>query len=121
MNLRKFFRSFIYAANGIYSVVKSEQNFRFHVFAAMVVAIAAWMTGLSRIEWIIIVISIFGMFMIELINASIERVVDLVTPELHPLAKQAKDFAAGACLIYAICTVIVGLIIFIPKWSGIIL
>ncbi|WP_419959047.1 diacylglycerol kinase family protein [Psychrobacillus sp. BM2] len=121
MNFRKFFRSFLYAANGIYHVVKSEQNFRFHVFSAIVVAIAAWMTGLSQIEWIIIVVSIFGMFMIELVNASIERVVDLVTPELHPLAKQAKDLAAGACLVYAICTVIVGLIIFIPKWSGIIL
>ena len=121
MNLRKFFRSFKYAANGIYEVVKSEQNFRFHMLAAVVVLIAAWATGLTKIEWIIIVVSIFGMFMIELVNASIERVVDLVTPELHPLAKQAKDLAAGACLVYAICTVIVGLIIFIPKWSGIIL
>lgn len=121
MNPRKFFRSFIYAANGIYHVVKSEQNFRFHLLAAIIVVIAAAATGLSAFEWIIIVISIFGMFMIELVNASIERVVDLVTPELHPLAKQAKDLAAGACLIYAICTVIVGLIIFIPKWSGIIL
>ena len=120
MNPRKFFRSFIYAANGIYHVVKSEQNFRFHLLAAIVVVIAAAATGLSAFEWIIIVISIFGMFMIELVNASIERVVDLVTPELHPLAKQAKDLAAGACLIYAICTVNVGLIIFIPKWSGII-
>ncbi|SDM84377.1 undecaprenol kinase [Psychrobacillus sp. OK028] len=121
MNILKFFRSFIYAANGIYHVVKSEQNFRFHILAAVVVVLTAWLTGLSQIEWIIIVLSIFGMFMVELINASIERVVDLVTPELHPLAKQAKDLAAGACLIYAICTVIVGLIIFIPKWSGIIL
>lgn len=121
MNPRKFFWSFIYAANGIYHVVKSEQNFRFHLLAAIIVVIAAAATGLSAFEWIIIVISIFGMFMIELVNASIERVVDLVTPELHPLAKQAKDLAAGACLIYAICTVIVGLIIFIPKWSGIIL
>ena len=121
MNFLNFFRSFKYAANGIYHVIKSEQNFRFHLLAALIVAIAAWLTGLSRIEWIIIVISVFGMFMIELINASIERVVDLVTPELHPLAKQAKDLAAGACLVYAICTVIVGLIIFIPKWSGIIL
>lgn len=121
MNFHKFFRAFIYAANGIYHVVKSEQNFRFHILAALVVVVAAVATGLSQIEWIIIVVSIFGMFMIELVNASIERVVDLVTPELHPLAKQAKDLAAGACLVYAICTVIVGLIIFIPKWSGIIL
>ncbi|MFJ5768566.1 diacylglycerol kinase family protein [Psychrobacillus sp. NPDC093180] len=119
MNIRKFFKSFVYAFQGIVLVVKSEQNFRFHVLAAVVVLLASFLTSLSKWEWIIIVMLICGMFMIELVNASIERVVDLASPELHPLAKQAKDLAAGACLVYAICTIIVGLIIFIPKWSGI--
>jgi undecaprenol kinase len=49
------------------------------------------------------------------VNSSIERVVDLVTQEYHPLAKQAKDIAAGAVLLYAIFSVIVGMIIFLPK------
>lgn len=120
MNFRKFFKSFIYAFQGVMHVVKSEQNFRFHVFSAIVVLIAGLLTGLSKWEWIIIVMLICGMFMIELVNASIERVVDIASPEFHPLAKQAKDLAAGACLVYAICTAIVGLIIFIPKWLGII-
>ncbi|SER83252.1 diacylglycerol kinase family protein [Psychrobacillus sp. OK032] len=119
MNFRKFFKSFVFAFQGIILVIKSEQNFRFHVLAAVVVLLASLLTGLSKWEWIIIVMLICGMFMIELVNASIERVVDLASPELHPLAKQAKDLAAGACLVYAICTVIVGLIIFIPKWTGI--
>lgn len=119
MNIRKFFKSFVYAFQGIVLVVKSEQNFRFHVLAAVAVLLASFLTSLSKWEWIIIVMLICGMFMIELVNASIERVVDLASPELHPLAKQAKDLAAGACLVYAICTIIVGLIIFIPKWSGI--
>ncbi|MDI2588158.1 diacylglycerol kinase family protein [Psychrobacillus sp. NEAU-3TGS] len=119
MNIRKFFKSFVFAFQGIILVVKSEQNFRFHVLAAVIVLLASFIMGLSKWEWIIIVMLICGMFMIELVNASIERVVDLASPELHPLAKQAKDLAAGACLVYAICTIIVGLIIFIPKWSGI--
>lgn len=119
MDFHKFFKSFIYAFQGVIHVVISEQNFRFHILAAVTVLIASFLSGLSKWEWIIIIILICGMFVIELVNASIERVVDLASPELHPLAKQAKDLAAGACLVYAICTVIVGLIIFIPKWSGI--
>ncbi|MFJ7971369.1 diacylglycerol kinase family protein [Psychrobacillus sp. NPDC096389] len=119
MDFRKFFKSFIYAFQGVVHVVRSEQNFRFHILAAVIVLIVSSLSGLTKWEWIIIIILICGMFVIELVNASIERVVDLTSPELHPLAKQAKDLAAGACLVYAICTVIVGLIIFIPKWSGI--
>lgn len=119
MDIHKFFKSFIYASQGVVHVVRSEQNFRFHILAAVIVLILSSLSGLSKWEWIIIIILICGMFVIELVNASIERVVDLTSPELHPLAKQAKDLAAGACLVYAICTVIVGLIIFIPKWSGI--
>ncbi|TQR10620.1 diacylglycerol kinase family protein [Psychrobacillus soli] len=119
MDFRKFFKSFLYASQGVVHVVKSEQNFRFHILAAAIVLIASLLSRLSKWEWIIIIMLICGMFVIELVNASIERVVDLTSPELHPLAKQAKDLAAGACLVYAICTVIVGLIIFLPKWSGI--
>lgn len=119
MDIHKFLRSFKFASHGIIHVVKSEQNFRFHLLAAIIVLIASIATGLSKYEWIIIIMLICGMFMIELINASIERVVDLVSPDFHLLALQAKDLAAGACLVYAICSAVVGLIIFIPKWWGI--
>lgn len=119
MDSRKFIKSFIYASNGILHVLKSEQNFRFHLFAAIVVFIVSITTGLSKNEWIIIIMLICGMFMVELLNASIERVVDLASPAYHELAKQAKDLAAGACLVYAICSAVIGLMIFIPKWWGI--
>ncbi len=105
--------------NGIIHAVKSEQNFQFHLVAGVVVIIAGLLTGLSKWEWIIIVMLISGMFMIELVNASIERVVDLVSPNFHQLALQAKDLAAGACLVHAICSATIGLIIFVPKWWGI--
>lgn len=119
MDIRKFFRSFKYASHGILHVIKSEQNFRFHLVAAIIVLIASIITGLSKNEWIVVIMLICGMFMIELVNASIERVVDLASPDFHQLALQAKDLAAGACLVYAICSAIVGFIIFIPKWLGI--
>ncbi|WP_391116098.1 diacylglycerol kinase family protein [Psychrobacillus sp. L3] len=120
MDIPKFLKSFKYATHGILHVIKSEQNFRFHLLAAIIVLIASMITGLSSLEWIIIIILISGMFMIELVNASIERVVDLASPDFHQLALQAKDLAAGACLVYAISSAIVGFIIFIPKWWGII-
>lgn len=119
MDFRKFWKSFYYAAHGIVHVIKSEQNFRFHLFAAIIVLVASIVTGLTKYEWIIIIMLICGMFVIELVNAAIERVVDLASPDFHELALRAKDLAAGACLVCAICTAIVGLIIFVPKWWGI--
>ena len=60
-------------------------------------------------EWLFILVAIVGTITLELVNSAIERVVDLVTTEYHPLAKQAKDIAAGAVFVYAIFSVIVGI------------
>ena len=115
MNVRKFFRSFRYAMEGILTAV-NEQNFRFHLMSAIIVIIAGILTGLTTVEWSIIVLVIFLVIGAELINTAIERVVDLASPEFHPIAKQAKDIAAGAVLVFALASVIIGLLIFLPKW-----
>ncbi|MEK3765073.1 diacylglycerol kinase family protein [Solibacillus sp. FSL K6-4121] len=115
MNVRKFFRSFRYAMEGILTAV-NEQNFRFHLVSAIIVIIAGVLTGLTIVEWSIIVLVIFLVLGAELINTAIERVVDLASPEFHPIAKQAKDIAAGAVLVFALASVIIGLLIFLPKW-----
>ena len=114
--MRKFFKAFDYAWNGILYGVKAERNLKFHLVAAIVVILVGFFTGLSVIEWSIVVLLISGMLAFEMMNAAIERVVDLVTLENHPLAKRAKDLAAGAVLVYAISSVVIGLIIFVPKW-----
>jgi len=93
-----------------------EQNMRIHFFSALVVTIAGIITGLSSIEWLVIVIAIALVIGAEMINTAIESVVNLASPEIHPLAKQAKDVAAGAVLVFAITSVIIGLLIFLPKW-----
>lgn len=116
MAARRFFRSFQFAAQGIGTALKREQNIRFHVAAAVVVVLAGFLTDLSYMEWLVIVLLIGGMVALELINSAIERVVDLATSELHPLAKQAKDMAAGAVLVFAVASAIIGLLIFLPKW-----
>ncbi|MER2029144.1 MAG: diacylglycerol kinase family protein [Solibacillus sp.] len=115
MNVRKFFRSFRYAMEGLVTAVL-EQNLRFHLVSAIVVIMAGFVTGLSIVEWCIIILVIAFVIGTELINTAIERAVDLASPEIHPLAKQAKDVAAGAVLVFALASVIIGLLIFLPKW-----
>jgi undecaprenol kinase len=70
--------------------------------------------SITKTEWLFILVAIGGMFALELVNTAIERLVDLVTAEYHPLAKQAKDLAAGAVLVYAILSVGIGMVIFLP-------
>ncbi|MEO4052246.1 diacylglycerol kinase family protein [Solibacillus sp. CAU 1738] len=115
MDVRKFFRSFNFAMQGIFTAAK-EQNFRFHFLSAVIVIIAGLLTGLTIMEWLILIIVISLVIGAEMMNTAIERVVDLASPEIHPLAKDAKDIAAGAVLVFAVSSVIIGLLIFIPKW-----
>lgn len=115
MNARKFIRSFRYAFEGIVTAAR-EQNLRFHLLSMAIVIVAGLLTGLSVTEWMIVILLFALMIGAELINTAIERVVDLVSPEIHPLAKQAKDIAAGAVLVFACASVIIGLLIFLPKW-----
>lgn len=115
MDVKKFFRSFGYAFQGIVTASK-EQNFRSHLLSAVIVMVAGYLSGLSRLEWAIVFILIGLMWSLEMFNTAIERVVDLASPDIHPLAKQAKDIAAGAVLVFAITSAIIGLLIFLPKW-----
>ena len=88
---------------------------KIHVTVTLLVVIAGLVLGLSVTEWCIC-LALFGLVMaLELVNTAIEAVVDLVTSEYRPLAKVAKDTAAGAVLIAAIMAVVSGLIIFVPK------
>jgi undecaprenol kinase len=115
-NLRKLLLSFKFAFEGIIHSARSEQNIRFHLLATMIVIVAGFFTGLEKGEWIIILLLIGGMLSLEMMNTAIERVVDLVSPGWQPLAKQAKDVAAGAVLVFATISAIIGILIFLPKW-----
>ncbi|MDP4170020.1 MAG: diacylglycerol kinase family protein [Bacillota bacterium] len=108
-------QSFSYALSGIISVIKAERNMRIHLSATVAVTIMAFYFSISSFEWLCLLLAIGGMLSLELVNSSIERVVDLVTEDYHPLAKQAKDMAAGAVFLFAIITVVMGAMIFLPK------
>jgi undecaprenol kinase len=115
-SMQNFIKSFRYAFEGIIHAVKTERNFKFHLIAAVIVITTGLLSDLTYTEWFIILVLIGGVLSLELLNSAIERVVNLVTMERMPLAKQAKDLAAGAVLIFAIMSAIIGLLIFIPKW-----
>ena len=116
--VKRFFMGFMYAWQGILYGIKKESNFRFHLTAAIIVCIAAFYFSINKMEWLFVMTAIGGMLSLELINTAIEKVVDLVTEEYHPLAKAAKDAAAGAVFVYAVFSMIVGIIIFLPKiWN----
>ena len=117
-DLKKQLRSFGYAWKGIQSCVGKEQNLSFHLIAAMAVIIAGIVLGITRTEWIMVVMCIGTVIAAELFNTAIEKLVDLVSPERHPVAGQVKDIAAGAVLVCAVAAAIIGLIIFIPYFSG---
>lgn len=112
------YKSFRYAFEGIFTGIKKERNMKIHCIAVIAVMIAGIVVKLSPVEWCLCLI-LFGLVLaLELVNTAVEAVVDLVTEERKPLAKLAKDTAAGAVLIAAIMAAITGGIIFIPKILG---
>ena len=113
--MKNFLRSFKYAFEGILTGIKEEQNMKIHISIMILVIIFGIILKISKIEWIICII-LFGLVIsMELINTAIENVVDLITKEKNEQAKIAKDVAAGAVLVSAIASAIIGLIIFVPK------
>ncbi len=115
---KKLRNSFKFAFAGIITALKKEQNMKIHFTIMLIVIIAGFIFKLSAIEWIICII-LFGLVIsLELANTAIEQTVDIAMPEKNEKAKIAKDVAAGAVLVTAIISVIVGLIIFIPKMIG---
>lgn len=108
--------SFRYAAEGIWTAFLHERVFTIELLAAVAVVLLGLAWQVSRLEGAFLAICITLVLSAECLNSALERMVDLVTPDYHPLAKQIKDLAAGAVLITAIGSVIIGLQIFGPRF-----
>ena len=109
------YKSFGYAFQGIINTIRTERNIKIHCAAAILVTIFGIWLQISKTEWMICFI-LFGLILaLELVNTAVEATVDLFTEERKPLAKKAKDAAAGAVLIVAIFAAVIGILIFIPK------
>lgn len=107
--------SFRYAYCGIVEAYKGEQNLKIHTVIAILVVIFGFVFQISYTEWLVCLVLIGLVLMAEFFNTAIEFVVDLASPDIHPLAKLAKDTASAGVLMMAIISAIIGLIIFVPE------
>lgn len=107
--------SFEHAFDGFVYTVKSQPNFRFHLLATICVVLMGIYFSISRTDWLILTFTINMVLVAEMVNTSIESVVDLVTTERRQDAKIAKDVASGLVLVSAVLAVVVGMIIFLPQ------
>lgn len=115
MNVRKLIDSFNYAIDGIIHAVRTQRNMRIHMVAALVILAACFFYDLNKTEILVLTITITMVIMAEMINTAIECAIDVTANYYHPLAKVAKNTAAGAVLICAINAVVVGYVIFSDK------
>ena len=111
-------RSFYYAFAGIAYLIRTQRNARIELAIGVGACRLAAGLGISRVEWSVLILTISCVLILEGLNTALEAVVDLASPQIHPLAKTAKDVAAGMVLIAAIASVGVGLLILGPPlWS----
>lgn len=108
-------KSFRFAGQGIYAFLSREHNAWIHVVATVAVIVLAFLTGLSRYEWLALVAAIALVWITEMINTCIEHIMDYLSTERKPEIGFIKDLAAGAVLVAALAALITGLLIFIPK------
>ena len=106
-------KSFKYAFRGLYFAL-GDYNFLVHIPSAVLVFVTAWFFEVSVMEWLFLLSAVFGVWVCEILNTSIELLTDMVSPEFHLMAGKIKDLAAGAVLLTSIYAVLVACIIFIP-------
>ncbi|WP_205701601.1 diacylglycerol kinase family protein [Hymenobacter rigui] len=116
--VRKRAASFGYAFRGVVAALRTEVHLWVHAAATVVVVGLGLYFGLARWEWAAVALAVGAVWCAELVNTALEAVVNLVSPDYHPLAGRAKDVAAGAVLVMALAALVVGLLIFGPRvWA----
>jgi undecaprenol kinase len=108
-------KSFSFAFQGMKTAFREEPNFRVHLIFAALALILGIFLKLNTLEWLILSFTIFYVITLELLNTVLEALVNLVSPEIQPFAKIAKDVSAGCVLMAAVLAIIVGSVLFLPK------
>jgi diacylglycerol kinase (ATP) len=110
--------AFRYAFAGWWYMLRTQRNAWIHAVISTAVFVLGLWLGLGRLEWAIIFLTVGLVWMAEFVNTALEAVVDLASPDLHPLAKVGKDVAAAAVLVGACTAVVVGLLVLGPPlWA----
>lgn len=107
--------SFRHAFAGWWYVLRTQHNAWIHAIASLaILGVALWL-GLGSIEWAILILTIAVVWVAEFVNTAVESAVDLFSPDIHPVAKAAKDIAAAAVLIASLAAALIGLLLLGPK------
>lgn len=112
---KTFIKGVMYCIEGINYTIKNEKNFRREIFLGILAVIMSFILKISLIEWIIVVFLINFVLVLELLNTAFESIVDLYTQEYNKTAKAVKDVAAAAVLMISFFSLIIGILIFVPK------
>lgn len=107
-----FIRSFGYAIEGFRTAVATERNIKVQLFVGVLAIVAGLVLKIDALSWVLVLLCIGLVLFAELVNTSIEAIVDLATQDLHPLAKRAKDIAAASVFTLSITAAVVGIIVF---------
>ena len=110
----KFIAGFGHAFRGLWYALRTQGNARVHVSIAILAILMGVVLHISAVEFAMIFVAITGVFIAEMFNTVFELCIDLASPDFHPLAKIAKDVAAGAVLLSAMLSVMIGLFVFGP-------
>lgn len=108
-----FVRSFRYALEGFVTAVTTERNIKVMLAAGACAVVAGLVVGLDLLSWAVVILCCGVVIMAELFNTAVETVVDLVSPEFHPLAGRAKDIAAAAVWVLSTLVAVVGILVFV--------
>lgn len=115
-SFRDRLKSFVYAWAGIKAVLRTEHNTWIHLGLTILSIVLGFVMLISRVEFLALIVVIAMVWVTELFNTCIEKIMDLVSIEKHPRVKIIKDMAAAAVLVAAIAAIVTGAIIFIPKF-----
>jgi diacylglycerol kinase len=115
---RRFAASLRFAWNGLVTLARQEQSFRLQLLAAAVVLVLMAVFELSRGEIALVLVVTTSVLVLELLNAAVERLVDLFKPRIHRYAEEIKDMMAGAVLVGSVGALLVGLLVFGPRFAA---
>lgn len=114
IRIKRLFKSFRYAINGLIRIFKEEQNLKIQAFLGLIALLLAWFFRIEKIELLLIVISIGLVLLMETINSAVERVTDVLRPRINDYVKEIKDITAAAVMLASFISLIIGIIIFWP-------
>lgn len=119
MPIRRWIKSVNFAIEGILHAARSQRHLRYHFYTAAAVLILCYVIGVTKGEFLLIILAVMAVLLAEMMNTAVEYVVDLLSPDRRDKARAAKDVAAGAVLVTAFGAAVMGVIILFPYFEGI--